>query len=247
MIYILSFLMVFSIVVIIHELGHYIAAKATGVKVYEFSIGFPFSPKVLTLFRHRETEFTVRLLPLGGFVAFSKNGQEDIEFLNESRWKRALISIAGPAFNIVFAFIMIIIALLIGKDIGLLAASMKSLSISGSVFTGTFELIYKMISGASAEGLAGPVGIALAAGQAAQAGLADILYFSGLLSLSLAVFNLLPLPALDGGSLVILAIETLKRKRLTETAYSVIGFAGFSLIIILTVVVSYQDIVKLAA
>jgi regulator of sigma E protease len=70
----IAFVIVFSIVVLVHEFGHFIAARKAGVKVYEFSIGFPFSPKVLTLFRHKETEFTLRLLPLGGFVSFSKTG-----------------------------------------------------------------------------------------------------------------------------------------------------------------------------
>ncbi len=57
---IFAFLVVFTIVVLVHELGHFIAARKAGIKVYEFSIGFPFSPKIFTLFRHKETEFTVR-------------------------------------------------------------------------------------------------------------------------------------------------------------------------------------------
>ena len=90
MISILAFLFVFTIVVLIHEFGHFIAARKTGINVYEFSIGFPFSPKIATLFRHKETEFTLRLLPLGGFVSFSRNEDESetIEFLKEDRWKK---------------------------------------------------------------------------------------------------------------------------------------------------------------
>ena len=56
---ILAFITVFTIVVLVHELGHFIAARKAGIKVYEFSIGFPFSPKIFTLFRHKETEFTL--------------------------------------------------------------------------------------------------------------------------------------------------------------------------------------------
>src|SRR3989338_4169421 len=68
MISILAFLFVFTIVVLIHEFGHFIAARKTGINVYEFSIGFPFSPKIATLFRHNETE--------------------TIEFLKDDRWKK---------------------------------------------------------------------------------------------------------------------------------------------------------------
>src|SRR3970282_1415787 len=79
MISIIAFITVFTIVVLIHELGHFIAARRVGVKVYEFSIGFPFSTKIITLFKHKETEFTLRLLPLGGFVSFSKDGYEGLK------------------------------------------------------------------------------------------------------------------------------------------------------------------------
>jgi len=70
----IAFIIVFSVIVLVHEFGHFIAARKSGVKVYEFSIGFPFSPRLITLYRHKETEFTLRLLPLGGFVSFSKDG-----------------------------------------------------------------------------------------------------------------------------------------------------------------------------
>ncbi|MBI5454434.1 MAG: site-2 protease family protein, partial [Deltaproteobacteria bacterium] len=114
----LAFMAVFTAVIIVHEFGHYLAAKKLGVKVYEFSVGFPFSPRVATLFRHRETEFTVRLLPLGGFVSFSEDGDADpSRFLKTERWKRAVISSAGPAFNIAFAFLILTPVFLLGKGL----------------------------------------------------------------------------------------------------------------------------------
>ena len=104
MISILAFLFVFTIVVLIHEFGHFITARRLGINAYEFSVGFPFSPKIVTLFRHKETEFTLRLLPLGGFVRFSKDEEADesLEFLKEKRWKRGIIISAGSIFNIIF-------------------------------------------------------------------------------------------------------------------------------------------------
>jgi regulator of sigma E protease len=59
----LAFLAVFTLIVLVHEFGHFLAARKSGVKVYEFSIGFPFSPRLITLFRYKETAFTVSCSP----------------------------------------------------------------------------------------------------------------------------------------------------------------------------------------
>jgi len=112
----LAFIAVFTVIVIVHEFGHFIAARRAGIRVYEFSIGFPFSPRICTLFRHKETEFTVRLLPLGGFVSFSKDGVEDNTALFEASYsKRAIILSAGSLFNIFFAFIVFVPVFVIAK------------------------------------------------------------------------------------------------------------------------------------
>src|SRR5512140_171418 len=111
----IGFIIAFSIIVLVHEFGHFIAARRAGVKVYEFSIGFPFSPKVFTFFRHNETEFTLRLLPLGGFVSFSKDGDEDAaDLFGASYPDRALIMSAGPLLNIVFAFLIFVPVFMFG-------------------------------------------------------------------------------------------------------------------------------------
>ncbi len=250
MISILAFLFVFTIVVLIHEFGHFIAARKTGINVYEFSIGFPFSPKIATLFRHKETEFTLRLLPLGGFVSFSRNEDESetIEFLKEDRWKRGIIISAGSIFNIIFAFLLLTVALLIGKNLSLNDAILSSIKTIEIVTIGTVQLIFNLFSGnGSMDSLSGPVGIAVMAGKAANAGFINLIYFTGLLSLSLGILNLLPFPALDGGHLIILAIESLKRSPLSQRTYQIVGIAGISFFIILTLFVTYKDILRLIA
>lgn len=243
----LAFMAVFTAVIIVHEFGHYLAAKRLGVKVYEFSVGFPFSPKMATLFRIGETEFTLRLLPLGGFVSFADNDDADpTRFLKTERWRRAVISSAGPAFNIAFAFLILTPVFLFGKDLSIYDSLVLSASSVANGFSGLFNIIASFFSGTgSISQLSGPIGIAHIAGKAAEAGLFDLLYFTGMLSLSLAIFNLLPLPALDGGHLVILLIESINRRPLTEKAYQVIGAVGISFFVILTVVVSYKDILKI--
>lgn len=244
----IAFLFVFTIVVLVHEFGHFIAARRLGIKAYEFSIGFPLSPKIITFFRHKETEFTLRLLPLGGFVRFSKeedDEKDDVipEFLKEERWKRAIIASAGSAFNIAFALIFLTLAFMIGKHLPLTDSILASFGSFKNVIVGTFG----MFSGKGLESLSGPIGIAMIAGKAAQAGMGELFFFTGMLSLSLGIFNLLPLPALDGGQLVILAIETLKRRTLSLRSYTVVGAVGIMVFVLLTVVVSYQDILRLMA
>lgn len=245
----ISFLVVFTTVVLVHELGHFLAARKAGVKVYEFSIGFPFSPKVVTLFRHRETEFTLRLLPLGGFVSFSKDGDEEAQDLfGASPLNRALILSAGSLSNIGFAFLTFIVIFFLGKHLPLTQAIQSSITIVWSTIWGTIEFLVKSFSGqGSWEGLSGPVGIAVIAGKAAAKGLLNVLYFTGMLSLSLGIMNLIPFPALDGGQLVMLMIETIRKKPLSVKTYQVFNLAGFALFILLSILVTYKDVVRLMA
>lgn len=247
MVYILAFLIVFTTAVLVHELGHFLAARALGIKIYEFSIGFPISPKILRFFRHKETEFTLRLLPLGGFVAFSKDGDDEgLEFLSTARWKRAFVVFAGPAFNLAFAFICFAGAFAFGKGLSIAKSIAHGADYMQRITSDVLSLFFGSGPGIL-ESIAGPVGIAMAAGQAAQSGGADLLAFTGVLSLSLAIFNLFPLPALDGGQLVVIGVEALRKKTLSPAFYRVAGTAGITIFVIFTLVASYQDISRLLA
>jgi regulator of sigma E protease len=235
---ILAFAAVFSMVVIVHEFGHFIAARKSGVKVYEFSIGFPLSPRLCTLFRYKETEFTLRLLPLGGFVSFSKEGDEDADNLfGATYFNRALIMSAGSLFNIIFAFLILVSVFIAGKHFPFPEAVSASAETLWAILSGTVDIIFNIFAGnGSAEGLAGPVGIAVIAGQAASKGLLSLMYFTGILSMGLGVMNLIPLPALDGGQLFILLIEAVRKRPLSLKTYQAVNLIGLSLFLILTVV-----------
>src|SRR5688572_2966401 len=101
------FILLLGVLITVHELGHFLVAKACGVKVLRFSIGF--GPKLFG-FTKGETEYQVALLPLGGYVKMAGDSPheelspEDAHrgFLNAAPWKRALIVVAGPFFNLVF-------------------------------------------------------------------------------------------------------------------------------------------------
>jgi regulator of sigma E protease len=105
------FILLLGVLVTVHELGHFLVAKACGVKVLKFSIGF--GPKLIG-FTKGETEYQIALLPLGGYVKMAGDlPHEELSpeeasrgFLAQPPWKRGLIVLAGPAFNLIFPILI---------------------------------------------------------------------------------------------------------------------------------------------
>jgi regulator of sigma E protease len=249
MVSMLAFMAVFTLVVLVHEFGHYWAAKKSGVKVYEFSIGFPFSPKLITLFHYKETSFTIRLLPLGGFVSFSPDGGEgDAELFKATRKRRAFILSAGSFSNMLFAFLIFVAVFIIGRHQDPVSAALLSAKTIWSILSGTFAFLMGAITGHGTLGsVSGPVGIAVLTGKAAAKGFMNLCFFTGILSMSLGIMNLLPLPALDGGHLAMLFIESIRRKALSPKIYQVATVVGLAFFIAFTVIITYKDIAKFFA
>jgi regulator of sigma E protease len=107
---VVSMAVVLGIMILVHEFGHYAAAKFFGVRVDVFSIGFG---KRLAGFRRGETDYRISALPLGGYVKMagenpleSRSGAED-EFMSHPRWQRFVIALAGPAMNILLAIALL--------------------------------------------------------------------------------------------------------------------------------------------
>src|SRR5512133_3676057 len=106
-----SFILVVGGLVFVHELGHFLVAKALGVKVLRFSIGF--GPRLLW-WTVGETEYRISALPLGGYVKMAGDvpGEEPAPedrgrgFYEQQPWKRMLIGIAGPASNFLFPILL---------------------------------------------------------------------------------------------------------------------------------------------
>jgi regulator of sigma E protease len=116
---ILAFAVVISILVLVHELGHHLAAKWFGVPVEVFSVGF--GPRLLAI-RYARTEYRVSLIPLGGYVKMSGTslaGQDATPdgFDSKRPWQRFVILLAGPVMNIGFALVLAIAALLWGIEL----------------------------------------------------------------------------------------------------------------------------------
>ncbi|HEX3126192.1 MAG TPA: RIP metalloprotease RseP [Thermoanaerobaculia bacterium] len=140
----------------------------------------------------------------------------------------------------------------IGVGIGLFQryspghAIIQSVRYNIQVVAGTFYVIGKIftreVSAKSA--LSGPIGIAQATGEAARMGFKQLLYMMGLLSISIAVMNLLPIPILDGGQISILMVEEVIRRDLPLRMKEVISQIGFLMIILLMFVVIWFDLLK---
>jgi regulator of sigma E protease len=113
-------------------------------------------------------------------------------------------------------------------------------------FTGLiFEILHKLLKReVSVRMLEGPVGIARQSGMAAKSGFSELLYLMAAISLNLGIFNLLPIPILDGGVITLILIEALIRRNLSLKLRERITQVGFALLILLAAIVTYNDIVR---
>lgn len=115
---ILAFLFVVGVIIFVHELGHLLVAKAFGVRVLTFSLGFG---RRIWGFKRAGTDYRVSVVPLGGYVSFA--GQDPAEaqgqpgdYLSKPRWQRVLILLAGPLMNVVLAVALVAIVFMLGTD-----------------------------------------------------------------------------------------------------------------------------------
>ncbi|MEI8130124.1 MAG: M50 family metallopeptidase [bacterium] len=116
---VILFLVVIVVLVVIHELGHFVVAKLFGIRVDEFGIGYP--PRALKLFVWKKTLFSLNWLPFGGFVKIF--GEETDSETNEivlnsfsyqAKWKRSAVVLAGIVANMLLAFVLYVISFSIG-------------------------------------------------------------------------------------------------------------------------------------
>ena len=114
-----SFLFVLGVLIFVHELGHFLAARRLGVRVLTFSLGF--GPKILK-FTRGDTEYCISAIPLGGYVKMAGESPDDPrsgapdEFLSKTKWERFQVLIMGPVMNIVLAVVVLAIVLAQGAE-----------------------------------------------------------------------------------------------------------------------------------
>ncbi len=322
-------LIMFCILVLVHEGGHFIAAKSVGVKVNEFAVGM--GPVLLKKFKG-ETQYSVRLFPIGGFCAMEGEDEDSTDqrsLNNKPAWAKAIILAAGSFMNLVLAIIILTgIVIYIGmptttidgfsdispaKEAGLLSGDKivsiqnhqvedwnditeaisnsqeKQITIdvnrdgqnqeytmdlveeegTGRMIVGIMpevsrnpftalvkgaqstwymtvkmvEVIGQLVTGeVSTKELTGPIGITVAVSDSVKYGFIYVANLAALISLNLAIVNMLPFPALDGGRLLFLLIRKVTGKAITDKIEARIHLFGLMLLFALMIYVTWQDI-----
>jgi regulator of sigma E protease len=236
----MSYLLIFctiSLLIVLHELGHLLAAKRLGIPIARFSLGL--GPKVWG-FKWGETEYWLSLVPCGGYVLPAMKEEEAFDKVPLPR--RILFALSGPAANILGAFVCL--------------ALMNSLKLGASVASVIYlplEQIWRMALQIGAaipllfsqpQHLSGIVGIVAAGGAQVGLSLVKLLQFSVLLNVNLAIFNLLPILPLDGGKIVMGLLrkihEPLRRLELPLTV------GGWALLAGLTLYATALDLARVA-
>jgi regulator of sigma E protease len=351
---ILAFIILLGILIFFHELGHFLVAKASGVMVLKFSLGF--GPALIKK-KVGETEYMISAFPLGGYVKMlgegKQNGDEMIipadptrSFEAKPLRIKAAIVAAGPAFNLVLAFLIYVLVSWIGiptlapvigevqgktpaYDAGLMKGD-KIISMNSSPvrewedipsimlknMTGKLNIIiertgiqfkvevkpkvikaknlfgeeisrpligispsgetfitrYGPISGLGyglnqcwwvvkmtglafskiiegtipiRESLGGPIMIAQVSGKSFKAGLLPFIGLIAFISINLAIINILPIPVLDGGYILIFLIEGILRRPLNDKPKEIAQQIGLFLLILLMLFAFYNDIARI--
>jgi regulator of sigma E protease len=359
---ILAFLIILSVLVVVHELGHFLVAKKLGIKVEEFGIGFPpraWSKKI------GETVYSVNWLPVGGFVKLFgedaagggkvgvqssklkvESSGDDVEraFYARPLWQRMVVVTAGVIMNVILAIVLISflfatqgvplptdniivtevahnspaeiaglqkddkilrindkeikktdlfisetkkhkgeeVTLLVLRDkteftvkltprvnapknegamgVAISNIEVKKYSWLTAPFYGTMEaakfswmiasglgsLVTDFIfHGVKPQGVAGPIGVAQLTGEAVRAGWFAVLWFVSLLSLNLAVLNILPIPALDGGRFFFMVLEMFTGKKVSPKYEAYAHGVGLVLLLGLMALITVLDVSRL--
>ena len=307
-------LLIFSLIVLFHEFGHFLLAKKNGITVVEFSLGM--GPRLLS-FDKGGTKYSWKLLPFGGSCMMLGEDEGTMEpgaFAAASVWARISVIAAGPVFNFILAFVLSMFIIgSIGYDKPVILqvsdgypaaeAGLKEGDIvkkinhsnihvarevtnyeSGRYIFGiscssnyrekcgilgtlkysayevkywiqlTIESIKMLFTGqASINDMSGPVGVVSYIGETYQESQSsggfyvwlNMLNISIFLTANLGVMNLLPIPALDGGRLVFLIIELIRGKRIDPEKEGMVHFVGLMLLMLLMVMVMFNDVRKI--
>jgi regulator of sigma E protease len=152
----LIFIAVIVVLIVVHEFGHFVVAKLSGMRVDEFGLGYP--PRALTIAKKGETEYTLNWLPFGGFVKIfgedgDKEGVDPRAFSARPRILQALVLVAGITMNLLFAYALITSALVAGtpralSDSDLAVARSQELAVA-NVLPGSPAALAKILPGDS--------------------------------------------------------------------------------------------------
>ena len=228
---------VIGLLIAIHEYGHLLAAKLCRIPVRRFSIGF--GPKLFG-FKLGETSYWLSWIPLGGYVL---PALEDSDFRQLPAYKRITFALGGPIANITSAFVGLFVIGLSQLSLG----PVQAVSFAATqLMSGMQQQLYGLSTLFVDFGqLSGFVGIVAVGGAQFGSTFADLLTFSVLINISLAVLNLLPLPPLDGGRILFCILEKIYRP--IARIEAPVTLAGWALVMVLMVCATVQDVGRIIA
>lgn len=249
----IGFIIVITVLTVVHEFGHFWVARYFGVKVLRFSIWF--GKPLFSWYDKRGTEYALAWLPIGGYVSLFGENEAQVSlvdreqaFTNKAAWQKILILLAGPVANLLLAWLIytLLSTALLQHWYELPYALWYGLLQVVKLTSLTLGALYDLFTGAgNTSNLAGPVLIARFAGMTFMAGAPQFLHFMGILSISLAVINLLPLPVLDGGNIVVCCVEWVLGRRLSGKFMQTYVAIGISVVACLMLFALYNDLTRI--
>lgn len=235
MIYIIVLLLI-GLVILAHETGHFFAARMAKMPVAIFSIGF--GPALWRL-KRGETEYRLSLIPLGGYVLPAVENED--EFFSIDPDKRIAMTLGGPLASVILPFLIFAVVNSISSGL-----SFNSILFKPAVQVST--VLYKMLISlpllfAKGNQLSGIVGIVVQGGSFIGGNAIKAANFTALLSLNLALLNILPFPVLDGGKIVLYLLEKIHKSFVR--LHLPLAMAGWLILAGLMIYVTIIDIGKL--
>ncbi len=225
-------------VILVHEIGHLIAAKGVQIPISTFSIGF--GPKLIGK-KWGGTEYRLSLIPLGGYVL--PEIEDHNEYFALPVNKRIIMAIGGPIAS--FILPVVCFSVIYSLNSGWSFANVLQIPITQAT-----QIMYEIVISlpyllTNAGQLSGIVGIVAQGGNSVGTNLLNALQFVALISLNLTVLNLLPIPVLDGGKVLLFSLEKIHPKFLR--LHVPLAIVGWVFMIGLMLYVTVVDIGKIFA
>lgn len=233
--YILAILLV-GLVILAHEYGHLLAAKLVAIPVERFSIGF--GPKLWS-FHRGNTEYQVSLFPIGGYLL--PEVKDETQFFKLPVFKRIILAAGGPVASVILTVICFSLYNTFSTGLDLNGLLLKPLFQTGRITSAMLQSLFQA-SGQPGK-LSSAVGLIAQGGRFISSSSLNWLQFTALVSLNLGIINLLPLPVLDGGKILLYSLEKIHPK-LVRLHYP-LALAGWIFILGLTVYLTVMDIGRL--
>lgn len=232
-----SVILALGALILIHELGHFLTAIKLGVPIERFSLGF--GPKLISR-RWRGVEFRISMIPFGGYVLPKVKEMDD--FYAIPIRKRIMFSLGGPAANFITAYILLFILNIYNTGLSgdiLIVPLVQMFTLTVGIFTSYGMLIQNPTA------MSGAVGMVSQGGQYVGSSLINLLIFTTFLSINLGLFNLLPIPALDGGKILFALLEKVslrtRKLQIPVTVISIlflIALMGFTTVVDIVRIIS---------